>query len=123
MYCTYYKNAFDKRCGKDCFEASSIRSRAATTKEIFMKKLLKILAVTVAAALIFAILSTADAFLGNPVSYGLVYLNAKQYIQTTYPNTDYQLDRVAYSFKFGDYYAYVQSPTKQDEHFTLVFNG
>ena len=88
-----------------------------------MRKLLKILAVAVAVALIAGILFTADAFLGNPVSYALVYFNAQKYIQTTYPNTDYQLDRVAYSFKFGNYYAYVQSPTKQDEHFTLVFNG
>ncbi|MBQ7323599.1 MAG: hypothetical protein IJW96_03450 [Clostridia bacterium] len=88
-----------------------------------MRNLLKILAVAVAVALIAGILFTADAFLGNPVSYALVYFNAKKYIQTTYPDADYQLDRVSYSFKFGDYYAYVKSPTKQDEHFTVTFNG
>ena len=29
----YYKNAFDKRCGKDCFEAGLIRARVATRKD------------------------------------------------------------------------------------------
>lgn len=88
-----------------------------------MKKVIKIIAVAIALALICGILYFASACLGNPVSYALAYVNAQQYVKEKYSNSDYQLENVLYDFKFGQYIVYVESPSKRDEHFRVTTNG
>ena len=70
-----------------------------------MKKILKIVAVLCASALLVGIGFVSNMFLGNPISYYLAYNSAKKYIEENYKDTDYQVERVAYNFKFADYMA------------------
>ena len=84
-----------------------------------MKKILKIVAVLCASALLVGIGFVSNMFLGNPISYYLAYNSAKKYIEENYKDTDYQVERVAYNFKFADYMAYITSSQNIDEHFSL----
>lgn len=59
------------------------------------------------------------AFLGNPVSKFLAGQTAKKHLAETYADTDYEVDRVFYNFKDGDYHAQIVSPSSQDTHFNL----
>lgn len=83
------------------------------------KKLLKIGAFCLAAAMIVGLAIFANGLIGNPISYLLARSTAKKHLQNNYAETDYELDSVSYSFKTGGYYAYVVSPSSEDSSFTL----
>ena len=85
------------------------------------KKILKVLALVVAIALIIGIGLFANALVGNPVSKYLATKSANEYIKTTYSDKDFQIEEVNYDFKTGGYYARVTSPTSIDSHFSLSF--
>ena len=87
-----------------------------------MKKPLKFIAGLLAVLLIAGVCYSANSFLGNPVSYLLANWAAEKYIETEFTDTDYEVERVAYSFKTGDYYAYLTSPTNIDGDFTLTID-
>lgn len=87
-----------------------------------MKKTLKIIAIVVAVLLIIGLLFVANAFVGNPISKMIVTNNAKEYIEETYPDTDYYVDSVNYNFKTTKYYANVKSPSSKDTSFTLSYS-
>ena len=88
-----------------------------------MKKGLKIAAFTLAVALILGVLFFANALIGNPISKALAENTAKKHLEENYKDTDYELERVTYSFKDGYYHAYISSPSSVDTHFTLMING
>ena len=83
------------------------------------RKLLKVLICTLFFLVIFALCWLVDSFLGNPVSYLLATRTAQSHLVTTYPGTDFSIDRIAYNFKFAEYSAYVRSPSSMDTHFSL----
>ena len=83
------------------------------------KKFLKIAALSTAILLIFAVIFFANAFVGNPISKWAATNTAKEYLADTYSGRDFEVERVAYDFKSGNYYAYVTSPTSIDSHFSL----
>ena len=56
---------------------------------------------------------------GNPISEILVNINAKAYLKENYHDTDFEIERVDYNFKTGNYYARVMSPSSADSYFTL----
>lgn len=87
-----------------------------------MKKTLKIIAIVVAVLLIIGLLFVANAFVGNPISKMIVTNNAKEYIEETYPDTDYYVDSVNYNFKTTKYNANVKSPSSKDTSFTLSYS-
>jgi len=87
-----------------------------------MKKLKKTLLICLAISGLSGLLWVGNAFLGNPVSRALAVRAADQHLQEHYPNTDYQILRVAYTFKTTSYYAYVESPSSMDTHFTIYFD-
>ena len=87
-----------------------------------MKKILKFIGITLILLFIGAVCYFANAFFGNPVSYFLANYAAKEHIQNNYEGTDYEIERVAYSFKTGDYYAYLSSPTNIDGDFMLTID-
>ena len=87
-----------------------------------MKKLTKVIAVMVAVLLIVGLLVVANGFVGNPISKFIVTQEAKEYIEKTYPDTDYYIDRVAYSFKTGGYYAHVKSHASEDTYFSVDYS-
>ena len=87
-----------------------------------MKSILKFVGITLILLLIASVCYFANAFLGNPISYFLANNAAKEHIKNSYKGTDYELQRVTYSFKSGDYYAYLSSPTNIDGDFTLTID-
>lgn len=87
-----------------------------------MKELLKFIAGSLAVLLIAGVCYSANSFLGNPISYLLANWAAEKYIEKEFTDTDYEVERVAYSFKTGDYLAYLTSPTNIDGDFTLIID-
>lgn len=84
---------------------------------------LKIAALVVALLLIVGAVLFANSLVGNPISKALAKHTAKKYMEEAYGDTDYELERVTYSFKDGYYHAFVSSPTGKDTYFTLLING
>ena len=87
------------------------------------KKILKIAAFALAAALIVGVLWFANSLVGNPISKALAQNAAKKYLAENYANTDYVLGEVNYNFKDGYYYVQASSPTNVDGDFAILFNG
>lgn len=83
------------------------------------KKILKIIAGAAAAAIIVGLVWFANAFVGNPVSKMLAKQTAENHLAVTYSGTDYYIDRISYSFKDGNYHAFIKSPSSMDTEFSL----
>lgn len=87
------------------------------------KKILKISAFILALILIVGVCMFANSLVGNPISKAMAKNTAEKHIQSTYKDTDFELEGVTYSFKDGYYHAYVSSPSSIDSSFTLLING
>ena len=83
------------------------------------KRVLKILAFIVAVALIVGIAWVANGLNGNPISKMLAKKAANEYLEENFPDTDYYIEELGFSFKFTGYYAHVRSETSMDTQFTL----
>lgn len=83
------------------------------------KRILKISAFCLAIVLIIGICSFANGLVGNPISKMMARHTAEQHLKTNYPETDYDIEEISYSFKDGGYYAHIVSPSSMDSHFTL----
>lgn len=83
------------------------------------KKVLKIIAFVIAVALIVGICWVANGLNGNPISRMLAKTAANEYLEEHFPNTDYYIEKLGFSFKFTGYYAHVRSETSMDTQFTL----
>ena len=44
---------------------------------------------------------------------------ANEYLEANFPDTDYYIEELGFSFKFSNYYAHVRSVTSMDTQFTL----
>ncbi len=86
------------------------------------RKTLKITAFIAAIMLIIGLGIFASSLVGNPVSHLLCNKKAKSYLSEKYADTDFILEKVSYSFKDGNYYAYIQSPGSADSYFTLTLD-
>ncbi len=86
-----------------------------------MKKILRVMAVSAAILLIAGVLFVVNAFVGNPISKMIVSHQAQKYIEATYPNTDYYIDSVNYSFKISGYHAHIKSPSSKDTYFSVSY--
>lgn len=84
------------------------------------KKILKILALVLALALIVGVCVFANSLVGNPISKMLATQTAEKYLEENHPGKDYQLDGVTFSFKLICYYAYFSSPSSPDSSFSLM---
>lgn len=87
-----------------------------------MKKNIKIFAGIGAFLLIGLVLYLANGLVGNPVSKLMAKITANEYIKENYSNMNLDSVKVNYSFKTGDYYVDVKSPTSIDTHFTLTIS-
>lgn len=83
------------------------------------KKVLKIIAFAIAIALILGICWVANGLNGNPISKMLAKKAANAYLAEHFPDTDYYIQELGFSFKFSNYYAHVRSETSMDTQFTL----
>ncbi len=88
-----------------------------------MKGIMKLLGKMIIVTLIGIILVLGNAVFGNPVSKMLVKQSSKEYIKDMYPNTDYYVDTVKYSFKSSRYYAHIKSESSEDTYFSVVYNS
>ncbi len=86
------------------------------------KKFLKIMALITAFILIIGFSWFANAVLGNPISKMLATNTAKKHLEETYADTDYYIERIAFNFKTGGYYARIKSPSSIDTEFTLYIS-
>jgi len=87
------------------------------------KKILKIGALVLAVLMIVGVAAFANSLVGNPISKALAKNTAEKYIESTYGDTDYELENISYSFKDGYYHALISSPSSMDTYFSLVING
>ena len=83
------------------------------------KKVLKIIALIIAIALIVGICWVANGLNGNPISKMLAKKAANEYLEENFSDTDYYIEELGFSFKFSNYYAHVRSVTSIDTQFTL----
>ena len=83
------------------------------------KRILKISALCLAILLIIGVCWFANGLVGNPISKMMARNAAEKYLETNYPNTDYAIEEVSYSFKDGGYYSHIVSPSSMDGNFTL----
>lgn len=83
------------------------------------KKVLKIIAFIIAIALILGICWVANGLNGNPISKMLAKKAANEYLEANFPDTDYYIEELGFSFKFTGYYAHVRSESSMDTQFTL----
>ena len=82
----------------------------------------KTLALASALVLIGGLAWFANALNGNPISKMMAQSTAERYLAETYGGTDYYIDHISYSFKDGNYHAFVRSPSSMDTAFTLSLN-
>lgn len=83
------------------------------------KKVLKIIAFVIAIALILGICWVANGLNGNPISKMLAKKAANDYLEANFPDNDYFIEELGFSFKFTGYYAHVRSESSIDTQFTL----
>ena len=86
------------------------------------KKVLKIIALVIAIALIVGVCWFANALNGNPLSKMLAEKAVVAYLAENYAHTDYYVEKLSYSFKFGNYYAHIRSEASMDTQFTLYID-
>ena len=86
-----------------------------------MKKHVKIAIIIPLIALAVGLLWFGNAMLGNPVSRTLATKAAKSFLSDRFSDTDYQMERITYSFKDGRYHAFMTSPTSIDGDFSVSF--
>ena len=85
------------------------------------KKTLKIIAAVTAFAILAGIAWFANAMVGNPISKLLAERAAEKHLEDTYAGTDYYIERIAYSFKDGNYHVFIKSHSSIDTSFSLTF--
>ncbi len=68
------------------------------------------------------IVTVLSSFFGNPVSAMIATAKMKAYVKVTYPQTDYEIPKAAYNFKFGEYYSHIQSKSSKDICFTVSYS-
>ena len=86
------------------------------------KKILKIVAFVIAVILIAGVTWFANGLVGNPISKHLATKAAEGYIEEKFPDSDFELERVSFSFKDTMYHAYIISPSSVDSGFSLTIN-
>ena len=87
-----------------------------------MKKYSKVLGIILLTALVAGLLWFGNVMMGNPVSHALASKAAKAFLSDQFSGTDYQMERITYSFKDGRYHAFMVSPTSIDGDFSVCFS-
>lgn len=87
-----------------------------------MKKCIRIIGIVLVIALIAVLIWFGNVMMGNPVSHALASNAAKAFLSDRFSGTDYQMERITYSFKDGRYHAFMVSPTSIDGDFSACFS-
>lgn len=86
------------------------------------KKILKIVTVIVSIALVVGVCIIANAFVGNPISKHLATNTAEKHLEEKYSDRDFEIEKVVYNLKDGNYHAFIKSPSSIDSHFTALID-
>ncbi|MBR3794420.1 MAG: hypothetical protein IKK34_00125 [Clostridia bacterium] len=70
-------------------------------------------------ALALSLAWLCNALFGNPISRMLAERTARRHLAQEYAGTDYEIERIGYSFKDSNYHAFIRSPSSADTEFTL----
>lgn len=87
-----------------------------------MKKHIRIIGIVLVIAVIAVLIWFGNVMMGNPVSHALASKAAKAYLSDRFSDTDYEMERITYSFKDGRYHAFMVSPTSIDGNFSVCFS-
>ena len=87
-----------------------------------MKKHFRVIGIVLMIVLAAVLIWFANVMMGNPVSYALASKEAKAYLSDQFSGTDYQMERITYSFKDGRYHAFMVSPSSIDGDFSVCFS-
>lgn len=84
------------------------------------KKILKIVLISVAVAVVGVLIWLLLGFFGNPVSKYLAEKSAQEYLETNFSDTDYEIEDAFYDFKSSAYSVRVKSPSSEDSSFSIM---
>lgn len=87
-----------------------------------MKKHFRIIGIVLVIAIIAVLIWFGNVMMGNPVSHTLASKAAISFLSDRFSGTDYQMERITYSFKDGRYHAFMVSPTSIDGDFSVCFS-
>lgn len=87
-----------------------------------MKKHFRIIGIVLVIAIIAVLIWFGNVMMGNPVSHTLASKAAISFLSDRFSGTDYQMERITYSFKDGRYHAFMLSPTSIDGDFSVCFS-
>lgn len=87
------------------------------------KKTKKILAGIVGILIIIGLIAFANSMIGNPISKMVANKTAKNYLVENFPNSDFHVEGVDYSFKDGSYYARIESTSSADSSFSICISA
>ena len=87
-----------------------------------MKKCIRFIGIVLVIALIAVLIWFGNVMMGNPVSHALACKAAKAYLSDRFSDTDYEMERITYSFKDGRYHAFMTSPTSIDGDFSVCIS-
>ena len=86
------------------------------------KKILKTVVVIISIALVIGVCVIANAFVGNPISKHIATNTAEKHLEEKYSDRDFEIEKVIYNFKDGNYHAFIKSPSSIDSHFTILID-
>lgn len=86
------------------------------------KKILKTVAVIISIVLIVGVCVIANAFVGNPISKHIATNIAEKHLEEKYSDRDFEIEKVIYNLKDGNYHAFIKSPSSIDSHFTVLID-
>lgn len=86
------------------------------------KKILKTVVVIISIALVIGICVIVNAFVGNPISKYIATNTAEKHLEEKYSDRDFEIEKVIYNLKDGNYHAFIKSPSSIDSHFTVLID-
>ena len=86
------------------------------------KKILKAVAVIISISIVVGICILTNAFVGNPISKHLATNTAEKRLEEKYRDRDFEIEKVVYNLKDGNYHAFIKSPSSIDSHFTVLID-
>ncbi len=87
------------------------------------RRVIKIIACVLGAALLLTLAVFAVAFFGNPVSGAIARRSARQLLSRAHPGSDYVVKDGGYNFKTGGYWVHIESPSSPDGAFSVYTDG
>lgn len=86
------------------------------------RKISKGIALCCAVVLTILVFIFSNAVNGNPISKYIATKSAETYLKENFGDTDFVLERLNYSFKSGNYLAYIKSPSSVDSNFSIYID-